>query len=168
MGIIYNKPTLPNNRPAAFVPAQLEAQLGSGLALPMYLVNEKFAIRSGISKVEQDMWVVLVTPLGRRWNQPDFGSGLHRLLFEDYNPQTRSEMIRYTQEAISTWIPQVKIEQVIVDESQLDQNQVTISIVYLVLGTSAFRQLNVPLTLEEGIKHPPQFFTINGKPMFKN
>ncbi len=167
MGIIYNKPTVLTSRPATFIPAQLDSQLGSGLAVPLYLVNQKYAITSGVSKVEQDMWVVLVTQIGRRWGQPDFGSELRRLLFEDYNPTTKSEMVRYTQEAISTWIPQVLVEQVLVDESLLDSNVITLNIVYLVRGTTAFRQLNVPLSLEEGIKHPPQYFTINGQPVFK-
>lgn len=166
MAIIYNAPAAQPLQPLSKVPKELDNRLGKGLFVPLSLNQNRYATRQGVDKVKQDIWVALCTPTGRRWGQPDFGSDLIRLVHEVYGPEVKAEMIRMTEDCLRAWIPQILIESVTVDESDLNNNQLSIVIVFMIKGANAFSSFKVPVTLEEGMKFPPSFFTVSGAPIF--
>ena len=55
---------------------------------------------------------LLLTAKGERVMQPDFGSRLRELLFEQYTEDLSSRIQDEIQEAISTWLPYINIKEI--------------------------------------------------------
>ena len=80
---------------------------------------------------------LLSTKKGERVMQPDFGSGLHSLLFEPMTDTLEEDIQSNVTEVVSFWLPYVRIEQIdikMTDEMK-DRNIAEISISFSV-GTN--------------------------------
>jgi phage baseplate assembly protein W len=71
---------------------------------------------------------LLLTAKGERVMQPDFGSRLRELLFEQYTEDLSSRIENEIQEAISTWLPYIRIANVDIVQSDRDPNTTEVSI----------------------------------------
>ena len=71
---------------------------------------------------------LLLTAKGERVMQPDFGSRLRELLFEQYTEDLSSRIQSEIQEAISTWLPYINISNVNIIQSDEDPNTTNVSI----------------------------------------
>ena len=71
---------------------------------------------------------LLLTAKGERVMQPDFGSRLRELLFEQYTEDLSSRIQSEIQEAISTWLPYINISNVDIIQSDEDPNTTNVSI----------------------------------------
>ena len=80
-------------KPVSFIPDAVQATLGQGLAEPLTLVNNKWAVLNGVSKVQQNIYWAIMTPVGVSLGQPDFGSLFPRLLFESMTPILQAQMV---------------------------------------------------------------------------
>ena len=69
---------------------------------------------------------LLLTSKGERVMQPDFGSNLRDLLFEQYTEDLEIRITEEIQEAMSTWLPYIVISKVdiIQDETNINQTKV--------------------------------------------
>ena len=77
---------------------------------------------------------LLLTAKGERVMQPDFGSRLRELLFEQYTEDLSSRIQDEIQEAISTWLPYINIKSIDVEMTNelRDQNRVNLSLQFTV------------------------------------
>ena len=101
-----------------------------GISLPLQLGNTYFNQTYNTSEqVKSNIKNLLLTKKGERILQPEFGSGLHSVLFEfnDGNLETKIEEV--VTEAIERWLPYVTIDEIIVESTDelKDNNRVNIS-----------------------------------------
>ena len=71
---------------------------------------------------------LLLTSKGERVMQPDFGSRLRDLLFEQYTEDLSEKIKEEIQEAMSTWLPYIVISQVDVIQDETNPNQTKVDL----------------------------------------
>jgi uncharacterized protein len=98
--------------------------------------------------IRQAVQIILGTAQGERVMRPDFGAGLHRLVFEPIN-QTTIALVRHTvEEALVTWEPRIDTVTVGVREDRA-RGQLLLDIGYRVRATNTFYNLVYPFYLTE-------------------
>ncbi|HEU4537323.1 MAG TPA: GPW/gp25 family protein, partial [Polyangiaceae bacterium] len=65
----------------------------------------RVAEAGGEEKIRQSIWLILSTAPGERPTRPDFGCGIHELVFAPRTAGTLGEIIRAVTEALSRWEP---------------------------------------------------------------
>jgi phage baseplate assembly protein W len=71
---------------------------------------------------------LLLTAKGERVMQPDFGSNLRTLLFEQYTEDLTDRIKEEIQEAMSTWLPYIVISSVSIIEDETNPNQTKVDL----------------------------------------
>jgi len=71
---------------------------------------------------------LLLTSKGERVMQPEFGSDLRDLLFEQYTEDLTDRIKDAIQEAMSTWLPYIVISSVDVIEDETNPNQTKVDL----------------------------------------
>lgn len=106
-----------------------------GITLPLQIGNTAF--NQSFTTVEQartNIKSLLLTKKYERVMQPDLGSGLQELLFEQ-NTEELAEKIEATiNDGINKWLPYVTIEQIDIEQTDYlkDTNSVNVSIKFRV------------------------------------
>jgi uncharacterized protein len=118
------------------------AFLGRGWSFPVRVHDKDGTIR--LSEYEQDIqqsiWIILSTSKGERVMRPEFGCGIHDLVFEVINTTTLTEIEEGVREALALFESRIDVKQVkALSNGGLD-GQLRISIDYEVRGTN--NQLN--------------------------
>src|SRR5438477_12284322 len=90
--------------------------------------------------VRQAVWIILSTAKGERVMRPDFGCGIHDLVFEVINTTTLAEIETRVQESLATFEPRIDLTQVNALSGSGVDGQLRISIDYVIRGTN--NQLN--------------------------
>lgn len=127
--------------------------LGSGWRWPMTidsqggvaLVHEEADIREAIINILQ-------TAPGERVMRPEYGCGIHDLIFAPMNARTMGLIIRYVQQALGRWEPRIEVPDVEVDVDPDDDSRVLIQVCYRIKSTHDERSLVYPFYIipEEG------------------
>ena len=97
-------------------------------------------ISSGATAVKRAMVAIMNTNFKERLFQPDFGSGIRDLLFEQMNPITEENIKQAVLDSIETHEPRAEVLGVTV-EGQEDKNRYKVSILFNVTSTSQPQQL---------------------------
>ena len=63
----------------------------------------------GEQSVRQSIWTILATSPGERVMRPDFGCGIHDLVFGVNNATTATAVTRAVREALATWEPRIDV-----------------------------------------------------------
>jgi len=71
---------------------------------------------------------LLLTSKGERVMQPDFGSDLRSLLFEQADDNINNDIKEAISDAMSNWLPYINISNVNVIENETNLNQIKVSI----------------------------------------
>jgi hypothetical protein len=71
---------------------------------------------------------LLLTSKGERVMQPDFGSRLRELLFEQYTEDLSEKIKEEIQEAMSTWLPYIDIAKVDIIQDETNPNQTKVDL----------------------------------------
>jgi hypothetical protein len=71
---------------------------------------------------------LLLTAKGERVMQPDFGSNLRALLFEQEDENLNVDIEETIQEAMSTWLPYINISSVDITQNEKIPNQMKVDI----------------------------------------
>ena len=83
--------------------------------------------------VRQAILIILRTNPGERVMRPDFGSGLHGLVFEPGGPELTGAVQFMVQSALARWLGNlIAVEEVEVDQ---DEGVLTVEVRYVVLRT---------------------------------
>jgi uncharacterized protein len=77
---------------------------------------------------------LLLTAKGERVMQPDFGTGLHELLFEQMGDDFEDRLVDTITESVNFWLPYIKIDEINVEltDEMKDKNQVGMNIKFSV------------------------------------
>jgi len=111
--------------------AQAESFLGNGLKYPVE-VNQFGRIKTvfGRELIPQSIENILQTPLGSRYFLPEYGSKLHKLLFEPNDIIFKNLSILYIKEPLAIWEKRIKVLSVDVDTSErtISKNLITFEV----------------------------------------
>lgn len=126
------------------------AFLGVGWKFPIR-INAKGGL--SYSKYEQDIeeaiWIILGTAKGERVMLPNFGCGIHDLVFSPINPTTIGDIEHYVTDALEKWEPRIELQKVNVEQDLEEKNKLLIRIDYKVLQTNSFLNIVYPFFLTE-------------------
>lgn len=106
-----------------------------GLTLPLRFSNNTFEQSyQTISQIKSNIKNLLLTSRGERVMQPEFGSGLSSLLFEQSDSNLEGHIEDTIISSIDMWMPYISIESIQVDmsDNSKDRNVVNISLQFKV------------------------------------
>jgi len=118
------------------------AFLGRGWSFPVRVDEKTGAVRLSEyeADIQQSIWIILSTAKGERVMRPDFGCGIHNLVFEVINTTTLTDIEENVREALALFESRIEVRQVKALTNAGIDGQVRISIDYDVRGTN--NQLN--------------------------
>jgi phage baseplate assembly protein W len=124
--------------------------LGTGWAFPL-----RVNARGGLSydsyerKIQESIWIILSTAKGERVMEPDFGCGIHELVFAPNNPGTRGSIAYEVHQALARYEPRIAVDAVRVETLPGRENQLSIHVDYRIQSTNAKGNLVYPFYLTE-------------------
>ena len=101
-------------------------------------------------RVQESVYLILSTAKGERLMLPDFGCGIHDLVFAPNDPTTAGLIQSHVMEALGRWEPRIDVVSVDVRNDWDDEGQVLIEIRYVIKATNADRNLVYPFYLIPG------------------
>jgi phage baseplate assembly protein W len=126
--------------------------LGLGWKFPVQV--DPTTGRIEISEYEQDVreaiWIILSTARGERVMRPDFGCGIHDLVFAPISAATVGEVESNVREALINWEPRIEIINLEVSDEESFNGKLLISLDYRVRTTNNEFNLVYPFYFTEG------------------
>jgi len=126
--------------------------LGLGWKFPVQV--DPTTGRIEISKYEQDVreaiWIILSTARGERVMRPEFGCGIHDLVFAPISAATVGEVENNVREALINWEPRIEIINLEVSDEESFNGKLLISLDYRVRTTNSEFNLVYPFYFTEG------------------
>ena len=103
-----------------------------GIEFPLDYSQEGFFRKTKTirQQVKSNIRNLLLTEKGERVFQPNFGSNLKSLLFEQITPTLLENVENNIRESLSTWLPYVNVNNLVVVQDDRNLNQVLISLEY--------------------------------------
>lgn len=125
--------------------------LGRGWAFPVRPGPDgRLAWAEGAERVRQSIWIILSTAPGERQMRPDFGCGVHDLLFEANTAALRGVMRERVRDALVRWEPRIDVVDVRVEAPPDQRECLLIRIDYRIRANNAFYNLVYPFFINEG------------------
>jgi len=113
-------------------------------------------IHADEQKIRESIWLILATAPGERVMRPDFGCGIHDLLFAVNTPPTRAAAVARVKTALVRWEPRIDVLAVSAtapdgSANLADQrNILLVTIDYRIRANNAVFNLVYPFYLDEG------------------
>lgn len=127
------------------------AYLGIGWKFPLQVTpGGKIAQAKYEQRIEESMYLILSTAKGERVMMPEFGCGIHALVFAPNNAMTRTIVVQQVREALVTHEPRVDVLDIAVETAPEEPNVLLIRINYQIRGNNALGNLVYPFYLGEG------------------
>jgi Bacteriophage baseplate protein W len=124
------------------------AFLGVGWKLPVTLEGGAIAVASHEESIREAIWIILATARGERRMRPDFGCGIHDLLFAVNSGETAGRVATEVRQALVLWEPRIDVLDVSADSDENEPSRLLIQISYQVRSTNNRFNLVYPFYLE--------------------
>ena len=98
--------------------------------------------------IRQSIWTILATSPGERVMRPEFGCGIHDLVFGVNNAATATAVTSAVREALTTFEPRIDVLDVYAAPDLAQANVLVIEINYQVRSTNSRFNLVYPFYLE--------------------
>ena len=122
--------------------------LGVGWQFPIQTDEKgKIAMARYEESIRQAIWMILGTAKGERVMRPDFGCGIHDLVFAVNSAGTAGRVAAEVRRALIQWEPRIDIENVTATSGDSRSNQLLIDIEYRVRATNNRFNLVYPFYL---------------------
>jgi len=82
--------------------------------------------------IKSDLMHLLLTRKGERLYMPDFGTDLLKFIFSDFNQKTVTDLKTEIKETVRKFIPNLTINDVIIETSELSEFAATVKIDYTI------------------------------------
>jgi hypothetical protein len=133
--------------------------LGVGWAFPVSIdAAGKVAVSSYEENIKESIRIILGTAKGERQMRPDFGCGIHELVFARNNLATAGMAVYHVEQALIRWEPRIELIKV---SAAPDRGKDTgspgasecliVSIEYRIIATNSIFNLVYPFYLTEGV-----------------
>ena len=125
--------------------------LGIGWKFPLQ-VNGQGAIASSRyeQSIEEAIYMILGTAQGERLMMPDFGCGIHDVVFAPNNPAVVTLIVDGVRRALVAHEPRIDVLTVDAETSPAQQNLLVIRINYRVRANNTIENLVYPFYITEG------------------
>jgi phage baseplate assembly protein W len=121
-----------------------EQFVGTGWAFPIRIgPTGGIAMVSGVREIEEAMRLVLATAPGERPMRPEFGCGIHDMVFAPINEATAGRIQHEVRTSLDRWEPRIEVEDVEVSTGD-EQGVLFIDVRYSIRGTNNPRSLVFP------------------------
>lgn len=129
-----------------------KAFLGRGWAWPVQLDPRTGLVASVAYEedIRQSMRIILETSPGERVMRPNFGCGIHDLVFEALDSTTIQRIRSTVEEALRRCEARIDVLSVEVDESATSEGKLLVEIEYRVRKTNQVGNLVFPFYFREG------------------
>jgi uncharacterized protein len=122
--------------------------LGNGWSFPFRISpSGGIALTRQEYDIDEAIRIILSTAKGERHMRPNFGCGIHDLVFAPNNATTAGLVYTYVEEAIGWWEPRVELIDIEVTTDDVDRNMLLINITYRIRATNDERNLVYPFYL---------------------
>jgi phage baseplate assembly protein W len=126
------------------------AFLGTGFKFPLQVTPRgKLALASAETRIEESIWFILGTRLGERLMQPDFGCGIHDLLFAPNNPATHAVAVEHVRRALVAHEQRIDVLRVAPETTAAEPSLLLIRIDYRIRANNAMGNLVYPFYITE-------------------
>jgi hypothetical protein len=125
--------------------------IGRGWRFPLRGDARGPRYEGGADRIRQSIWLILSTAKGERPMLPDFGCGVHDLVFAANTAGLRGLVTAEVRDAITRWEPRVDLLDVRVETPDDSRNRIVISIACRVRENNAALNLVYPFFLSEGV-----------------
>jgi phage baseplate assembly protein W len=123
--------------------------LGVGWKLPVSAGGGgRIALAEYDESIREAIWIILATARGERQMRPDFGCGIHDLVFATNSAETAGRVATDVREALLLWEPRIDLENVDVRNDTAEPGRLLIEIEYRVRSTNSRFNLVYPFYLE--------------------
>jgi hypothetical protein len=122
--------------------------IGTGFPLTLDPVTQGLARAEYEESVRQSILVILGTAKGERVMRPDFGCGIHDLVFANVSAATAGRVVREVHESLLRLEPRIDVTQVDVNPGATS-NVLLIDIDYEVRATNTAFNLVYPFYLQQ-------------------
>jgi phage baseplate assembly protein W len=124
--------------------------LGVGWKYPVRLqANGQIAMSGHEEDIREAILIILGTAKGERVMRPDFGCGIHNLVFAPINTATIGQVESAVRDALTQYEPRVDLMKVEVLDHEANVGQLKVSIDYRVRATNNEFNLVYPFYLRE-------------------
>jgi phage baseplate assembly protein W len=126
--------------------------LGRGWKFPVEINTDKRCIAEADyeASIHQAIWIILSTAKGERVMRPNFGCGIHDLVFAINNSSTIGEAKFEVEESLQIWEPRIEVLNVEAGASGKHGEALIIDILYRVKTTDNRFNLAYPFNLQRG------------------
>lgn len=123
--------------------------LGAGWSFPVQTeTGGRIEMAVYEESIRQAVWLILGTAPGERVMRPDFGCGIHDLVFAVSNSTTYGRVEQQVRDALIRWEPRIRVEGVQATADPADPTLLLIRIGYVVRSTNNQFNLVYPFYLE--------------------
>jgi phage baseplate assembly protein W len=127
------------------------AFLGRGWSFPVNVdADGAIAGADYEESVRQSVWIVLATAPGERPMRPDFGCGMHELVFSVDDTNTAGLVADRVRRALVLWEPRIELLDVTVDSGRGVDAVLEVRVDYRVRTTNNVFNLVYPFYLAQG------------------
>jgi phage baseplate assembly protein W len=124
--------------------------LGKGIGFPVRTNGSGGVVMSAYERdIEESVRLVIGTAFGERVMRPDFGCGIHDLVFAPNNPATRHLVAHHVKEALYKWEPRILGVDVKVATDPQNPAVILVDLSYQVRATNSKFNLVYPFYLEK-------------------
>jgi len=122
--------------------------LGRGWSFPIAADGGRIVEIGQDDKIRQAIEIILRTAPGERVTRPDFGCGIHDLVFESLSSDMLGRVISTVSEALAAWEPRIDVLEVDAQPDAEQPNRLLIEIDYRVRSTNSRLNLVFPFYLQ--------------------
>ncbi|MBD1873792.1 GPW/gp25 family protein [Nodosilinea sp. FACHB-131] len=122
--------------------------LGVGWQFPLAIANGRVQMTRYEAAVRQSIEMILSTAPGERLMRPDFGCGIHDLVFATNGAETIGQIVSEVQRSLVEWEARIDVLDVAVQPSADNPSHLLIQINYQVRNTTNRFNLVYPFYLE--------------------
>jgi phage baseplate assembly protein W len=125
--------------------------LGKGWTFPIKPdLAGRLTFTEGEAKIRQSILLILSTAPGERIMRPEFGCGVHDLVFEPNTPTLHGLVQMRVRDALTRFEPRIDVLAVDIEPAPERRNYLPIRIQYRVRRNNSFFNLVYPFFLREG------------------
>lgn len=125
--------------------------LGKGWAFPPEFHDgiSPTLMTSDEEDIRQSLIILLSTRKGERVMNPDYGTNLHNLIFQNMDLTARTQLISAIRRAVLYYEPRITLEDVIIDVSEEREGIIKVMLEYTIRLTNTRSNLVYPYYYEE-------------------
>jgi len=125
--------------------------LGAGWSFPLHVDGRGgVALATGDEAIANTIRIILSTARGERRMRPNFGCGIHDLVFAPNDASTAGLVRFHVTEALGWWEPRITVVDVDVQSDPDDAGRLLVEIRYIVKATNDERSLVYPFYVIPG------------------